>query len=264
MHIGLHAITITASNDLAGGQDDDRLSAFARASIDEVSRFSHITVTASNDLTGGKGDDVLSAFAHASGTEEAFAHNRLDGGSGHDQLTATIEGAGRSEFFGGTGDDELIVFGGEDNLLDGGAGSDGLRGGAGDDHLAIDLQDLTGAGGGIHGGGGEDSLLVGFNLDLTKIADDRIANVARVDMANGAPNNLTLGADDVLAMTNAGHTLFVEGDSAAETGSSADTATLAGGWAPGGTVDGFSSFTLGAATVNVDADMTAVVSAAST
>ena len=61
----------------------------------------------------------------------------------------------------------------------------------------IDLDDLTGAGSGIDGAGGEDSLLVGFDLDLTTIADDRIANVERFDLTNGAANTLTLDSDDV-------------------------------------------------------------------
>jgi hypothetical protein len=59
----------------------------------------------------------------------------------------------------------------------------------------------------------------------------------------------------VLAITDDNSTLFVEGDGAAATGSDADAAVLVGDWTSGPAVDGFTTFTLATATVNVDADM---------
>jgi hypothetical protein len=60
----------------------------------------------------------------------------------------------------------------------------------------------------------------------------------------------------VLAITGDADTLFVEGDGGAEAGGTADAAFLIGDWTVGPTVDGFASFTLASATVNIDLDMT--------
>ena len=96
---------------------------------------------------------------------------------------------------------------------------------------------------------------MGFDLDLTTVGDDRIAGIECIDLTSGVANGVTLKAADVIAMTDDANTLFIDGDSAAETGTAADTALLIGSWTPGPPAAGFDVFTLGSATVNVDADI---------
>ena len=157
-------------------------------------------------------------------------------------------------------------MGGDGNLLDGGPGSDILRGGSGSDTLSIDAQDLNGPGTTISGGAGlGDTLVVNFDLDLTGISDDRIANIGRVDLTSGASNTLTLNLDDVLAATHANddvpsgspahNTLVVEGDSAADTGGAPDAVNLVGPWSAAAVSAGFTGYVLDGATVSVEADV---------
>jgi hypothetical protein len=217
---------------------------------------------AANALDGGPGDDRLTAAAEAQGDPEARASNLLEGGTGSDILLAEIVDLGSSDLLGGPGDDHLTVVGGNDNLLDGGPGRDRYQGGGGDDRFAIDAEDLLGSGTTLDGAEGEDTVLVDFDLDLTGLDDGRITNIERVDLADGAPNRLTLAFEDVLAVTDDASTLFVEGDGAAETGGAADAASLIGDWASAPTLAGFTAFTLANATVNVDGDVTTDVTPA--
>jgi Ca2+-binding RTX toxin-like protein len=275
-----------ASNVLDGGAGHDRLSATASARGPGAS--------ASNDLSGGEGDDVLTATTTEFGDTNVLSGgegddrltatgwtNILDGGAGDDVLLVTgalpfVEG-GPSELFGGEGNDVLTVFrggaGGGDfdnsGLLDGGAGSDVLRGGPGDDTLIIDADDLIGPGTTVSGGsersepdarfGPFDALVVDFDLDLTAVGNEKVANIESVDLTSGASNSLTLNADDVLAATDAGNTLVVEGDSAADTGSAPDAANLVGAWTVDGVSDGFTDYVLGGATVSIEADVAVAI-----
>jgi Ca2+-binding RTX toxin-like protein len=242
----------SASNDLSGGQGDDVLTATAIAGA-----------SGSNSLSGGEGDDRLTATGWT---------NTLDGGAGDDVLLVTgappfVEG-GPSELFGGEGDDVLTNFHGAPGLLDGGAGSDVLRGGPGDDTLIIDADDLLGPGITVSGGptrpnepqfGPFDRLVVDFDLDLTGIGDERIANIERVDLTSRASNSLTLNLDDVLGATDANNALVVEGDSAVDTGGAPDSANLVGAWTVAGGSGGFTDYVLGGATVSIEADVAVAI-----
>lgn len=68
---------------------------------------------------------------------DSRAENRLFGGAGNDTLTATVApgAVGASFLNGGSGSDQLTVFGGSGNVLDGGEGRDTLTGGLGNDNL---------------------------------------------------------------------------------------------------------------------------------
>ena len=92
-----------------------------------------------------------------------------------------------------------------------------------------------------------DTLVADFDLDLTAIGNDRIANIERVDLTSGASNTLTLNLDDVLAATDANDTLIVEGDSA-------DAVNLVGAWTVS-SADGFTDYVLGGATVSIEEDV---------
>jgi hypothetical protein len=169
-------------------------------------------------------------------------------------LLAEIIGFGSSELAGGTGNDRLSVSGGDGNLLDGGPGRDRFQGGAGDDAFVIDGDDLSGSGTWLDGADGEDTVLVGLDLDLGDLGQG-IANIERLDLTDGASNQVFLRLDDVLEVTDDAATLFVEGDGATASGGAGDAAALVGDWTPGPAADGFATFTLASATVNVDVDL---------
>jgi hypothetical protein len=142
-------------------------------------------------------------------------------------------------------------------VLVGGAGRDILRGGAGGDAFIIDAEDLTGTGTTVSGGpsdpdffpfGPLDTLVFDFDLDLTAVGNDRIANIQRMDLTNGASNSLTMNLDDVLAATDANDTLIVEGDGS-------DTANLVGAWMVAGVSDDFTDYVLDDATVSIASDI---------
>jgi hypothetical protein len=96
-----------------------------------------------------------------------------------------------------------------------------------------------------------DALVADFDLDLTAIGNDRIANIERVDLTSGASNTLTLNLDDVLSATDAANTLVVEGDGAADTGGAPDAVNLIGAWTVS-SADGFTDYVLGGATVSIE------------
>ena len=98
-----------------------------------------------------------------------------------------------------------------------------------------------------------------FDLDLTAVENERIANIERIDLTSGASNSLTLNLDDVLGATDALDTLLVEGDGAADTGGAPDAANLVGAWTVGGASGGFTDYVLGGATVSIEADVAVAV-----
>jgi len=117
-----------------------------------------------------------------------------------------------------------VMIGGRGNdVLTGGGGADVLRGGAGDDTLKI--ADTTFAR--LDGGGGSDTLRLdgsGIALDLTAIADNRLSGIEAIDITGNSPNSLTLGAAEILGLSDNTNTLSVIGDGD-------DTLTVGGtGW----------------------------------
>ena len=160
---------------------------------------------------------------------------------------------------GGDGDDTLVGDGGSNVLvggqgndtLVGNGGADVLYGGQGDDVLAISDAALQR----LKGGTGEDTLRLdgaGFALDLTLLSDLAIENIEAIDLQEGAgAHTLTLDLQEVLNLSEASNNLTVLGDDA-------DTVNIGAGWTSGGVVGGFEVFTQGAATLEIDADITVV------
>ncbi len=199
----------------ANGNVDEQL--YGGAGLDSVSGLN-----GDDQLFGGSGDDQLfggnqdDVLYGGSGSDQLFGNNHddwLHGGTGDDLLfggqhdDVLLGGGGGDTLFGEDGNDQLDGGGGAD-LLDGGTGSDVLLGGPDDDVLLWDTADLL-----IDGGGGADQLLVSTgNIDLTAFAGT-LQSIEAVDLASdGGKNVLTLSAQDVLNMTDAG-LLVVLGDS---------------------------------------------------
>jgi VCBS repeat-containing protein len=163
---------------------------------------------------------------------------------------------------GGTGDDTLSGLGGND-ILTGGGGADILIGGSGDDILVFDSADLAGSGT-VYNGGTDGGVLShgdmlrfdgsGQTLDLNAITDQtKIQNIETIDLTGTGNNTLKLNFNDVLDLSSSTDTLVVKGNAG-------DVVNLVGGWTPGSdqTVEGqtYHTFTLNAATVLVDTDVT--------
>jgi len=112
-----------STNELFGDNGNDLMTAMS------VATSVNQPATASNLMYGGNGQDVMDGTAAASGTDPS-AMNHMDGGNGNDVLIGRIvEGStGFSHLSGGSGDDDLKVFGGECNILEGGSGDDALCG----------------------------------------------------------------------------------------------------------------------------------------
>jgi Ca2+-binding RTX toxin-like protein len=145
---------------------------------------------------------------------------------------------------GGAGDDALTGNNGND-VIDGGAGIDSLFGDAGNDTLVWDFTDLV-----IDGGAGNgDTLRVDSgNANITTFGGT-ITGVENVDLlSDGGANALTLTAADVLAISDT-NIMTIDGDAL-------DSVDVGGGWAYVGPSGAYDVYTQGAATLNVDIDMT--------
>ena len=173
-------------------------------------------------------DDVgLDDSSPATGTITITAVN---GSTGNDTLNGTVA----AETLNGLAGDDTI---------DGAAGSDTIYADLGTDTVVWDSSDAV-----IDGGGGDDTLRVDSgNADLTAFAGS-ITGIENVDLATDAGANvLTLVAQDVLDMSDT-DTLTVDGDAG-------DSIDAGSGWTDGGVVGAYHVYTQGAATLNVDTDM---------
>ncbi|MHB0767245.1 calcium-binding protein [Bradyrhizobium sp. 5.13L] len=132
---------VLALNQLEGGNGRDSLTAHLHAVAHGGFGPEQALYDVANVLNGGAGDDQLTAFLSATPdpavTDDSTAENRLDGGAGNDVLAATVApgSLGSSFLAGGTGNDQLTVFGGSGNVLNGGDGNDTLVSGIGNDGM---------------------------------------------------------------------------------------------------------------------------------
>ncbi len=101
-----------------------------------------------------------------------------------------------------------------------------------------------------------------FDLDLTAVGNQRIADIGRVDLTSGASNSLTLNLDDVLALVAdpiSENEYWSRRRSASDTGGAPDAANLVGAWTVGSVSGGFTDYVLGDATVRIEADVAVAV-----
>ena len=162
----------------------------------------------------------------------------------------------------GTSAAETFVAGRGNDIVTGGGGADVLRGGEGDDILGVaDATFLRVDGGTDASGGSGDTLRFdGTNLaiDLTAIKDLKVQNIERIDMTGAGTNSLTLSLSDVLNISETSNTLTLLGG----TGESDDVTVSDGEWTNDGSVDGFTTYTLGAASLVIDDDISALINLA--
>ncbi|MBA5249175.1 MAG: hypothetical protein FE834_06540, partial [Gammaproteobacteria bacterium] len=107
-----------------------------------------------------------------------------------------------------TNKDEIFVAGAGDDTLTGNGGMDVFSAGIGNDTIIINANNITaleqtGAGNraNINGGGGIDTLKLegaDLTLDFTKISNNRIQDIEKIDLTGSGVNTLILNLNDVL------------------------------------------------------------------
>jgi len=182
------------------------------------------------NFTGTAGDDVMVG---------ADGADIINGGSGND----AIYGGAGNDILDGQLDNDIIQGGSGDDTIIGGLGDDTLIGGSGNDTLRINNGEWNTTDT-ISGGTGTDTLeiLGAVTIDMsgvTNLSDLEFINIENNDV------NLTLDEAMVLSATDGDNELFVDGDA------SGDSLTLTG-WTQGASAAGYTAFTFGAATVQVE------------
>jgi hypothetical protein len=152
----------------------------------------------------------------------------------------------------GTAATEAFVAGRGNDTMTGGGGADSFRGGSGSDTVRIHNASFSD----VDGGSGNDTLAVtrrSLGLDLTTVANTRIAGIEVIDLgSNGKTNALALALDDVLDLSDTTNTLKIKG-------AAVDSVTVTdGAWHDAGTAGNYHVYTLGAAMLKVDVDVTNV------
>ena len=176
--------------------------------------------------------------------------NFIEGGTGNDTLTGT---AGNDRLYGHAGAD--ILNGGDGNdFLRGGAGADTLNGGNGNDTLVYDAADVR-----IDGGAGTDTLLIQTPASqvLNFDAATNVRNIEVIDLGtnDNVGRQITLTQAGVQTMTDANHTLTINGDASGSvtmTGAVFQGQTLIGG-------EAYNHYTMGTSNIFVDHPVMVVV-----
>ncbi len=220
-------------------------------------------VRSAGDIDGdGYADIIIGAPAH-NGHAYVIYGGDLTG-------SVTHQGTDGDDEIVGTEADETFIGGLGNDTLIGGGGADAFHGGAGDD--AIHVGD--GSFRKVEGGNGFDTLHLDFDglVDLGNIdgngtsGENKIQNIETIDTDNGAGNQITLRAADILHIDADDHdvggvagldnVLKIDGDTSdslsldpADGWSAADTTTLAG----------YAILTAGGAKIAVDQDITVAV-----
>lgn len=260
------------SDTLLGGLGKDTvISALSSGSWLDGSGGSDLLVgviAADATLSGGADGDVLLGI---------LGNGVLSGDAGNDFVAAVIF-TGMTD--GGSGNDTIV------SLFQSGLGDTAvLKGASGNDIITLGLTSLDGLGASgpaaIDGGTGTDTLrlVMDQNLDLTTVADNRIAGIEILDLESdqlfpavatellggmmplesvlSGASTVKLDAASVVALSSSTNTLYIYGDGT-------DTVDLtAGGFADTG-VDSslggrsYSIYKGGSATVFVDNDVTVV------
>ncbi len=214
------------------------------------------SVSSAGDVNGDGFDDLIVGATRADPKgERAGSSYVLFGGDFTQQVSAP--GTEGDDILSDTTDGNILIGGLGNDILIGGGGLDVLTGAAGDDTLAIsDLNFRR-----INGGSGTDTLSLdsfGINLDLSAISNNKISSIEQIDLTGSGDNSLTLNRLDVLALSDTTNQLIVTGDVG-------DAVTSTGqGWTIESTTTLnsilYNQYTLGAATLLVNADITQSIS----
>lgn len=216
-----------AGNELYGGPGNDRLRAFASATLDGGAGDDHLLGSdeidtmrpgAGSDVVRARGPDVGDVLDLAGNGATTFDMNTgVARGNGETDKVSGVEsvlgsegndvilGTARSDWIDGRGgDDDIRGRGGADILYGdsrySAAGDDVIRGGGGDDRLIYS----GGAGGDVddfHGGPGDDTLELEFDVAAARVdlASQRMEILGNVFVVRGIENVEGSDADDWIA-----------------------------------------------------------------
>ena len=208
------------------------------------------SVASAGDVDGDGFDDLLVGSLFAT-TPNGAASGQTYVLLGHDFTLSAVTQTGTSgaETLTGTGAADDIVAGQGNDTLIGAGGSDVLLGGAGDDTISV--TDLTFQR--IDGGSGTDTLALadeGMSLDLSDLADTKLTNIERIDLTGIGSNTLRLSRLEVLNLSTTTNTLTVDGNAG-------DFVSLGSeAWTRGATAGGYTTFTSGQATIQLNTALT--------
>jgi hypothetical protein len=212
--------------------------------------FSGASVSAAGDVNGdGFGDLLVGAYlADPNGTSSGASYVVFGYDARHE---VDFLGDAGNNSLAGTGVDEILIGGLGNDTLDGAGGIDVLKGAGGDDVLVFDATDRL-----VDGGSGEDTLQFagsGESLDFSAIVDTRYTGIEVIDLTGTGDNSLTLTRLDLLALSDATHTVRVDGNSGdavgtADAGWVRGTDTLIGG-------QSYALYTQGGATLLVSVQL---------
>jgi hypothetical protein len=156
------------------------------------------SVSSAGDVNGDGFADLIIGARFADGVNNAFdnaGESYLVFGKNFTNSVTQVATAGDDTLTGTAGVDKLSGGLGNDTLI-GNGGADVLYGGAGDDTFVVSDTSFAR----IDGGSGYDTLQLdgaGLNLDLTKLADNRLTNIEMIDVRGSGSNSLTLNSQEV-------------------------------------------------------------------
>jgi VCBS repeat-containing protein len=221
--------------------------------LDGISTGDHnaYSVASAGDLNGDGFDDLVigARYAEPSG-DTRFGESYVVFGR---DFTNEVDflGTASADTLTGTAAAEIFVAGRGSDTMTGGGGADAFRGGAGDDRIEVSSTAFADVDGGL----GTDILALmggGTTLDLSVLSDAKVTGMETIDLSGSGSNTLTLSLRDLLNLSDTSNLLTVEGNSG-------DAVSVTDGtWTRDADSGGYRIYTLGAATLRIDLEISTV------
>ncbi len=208
------------------------------------------SVASAGDIDGDGYDDLLIGAHAADGVgnlETSAGDSYVVFGKDFTGTVTHAGTAGADTLVGTNGKDTMVGGQGNDTLF-GNGGADVIFGGAGADFFSV--PDLTFRR--IDGGTGVDTLVLEGSqmvLDLTTLPASTISDIEVIDLTGTGPNTLKVSARAVLNLSSTTNTLRVEGNKGDLLNFGSESSTNVG------TFRGYTTYTRGEATLEVDTDL---------